>query len=85
MKVNLVLVLLLLMNFRFSYFIAIQKNIDFKYKIYQNLFVWLLPFLGAFILYIFYKIDKEDTKPTNSQLGGGSHQVGSAPSSGSDY
>ena len=85
MNINLVLVLLLMINLRFSFFIAIQKDIDFKYKIYQNLFVWFLPFLGAFILYLFYKVNREDTKPTNTQLGGGSHQVGSAPSSGSDY
>ena len=57
------LIVMLTLNSAVSWYVSRLETLTTTQKIVQTIVVWLVPFVGAFIIYIFHRTDAEPIKP----------------------
>ena len=62
---------LLLLNCLVSLRIRFAKTITTSQKLVQTAIVWVLPFIGAILVYLVHKSDAEPRGPAEPPFGGG--------------
>jgi hypothetical protein len=64
---------LFLLNVAVSLKVALSKTLTSMQKLLQGIFIWLIPILGAIIVYLVHRSDNEPRGPAEPPFGGGAH------------
>ncbi len=78
------LVFLLTINCWVSFFVSRRDDLEIKQKLYQIILIWILPIIGAFGLFIFYKTQDKKAEPFAREFGGGTSEGIGGSSGGND-
>ncbi len=68
---NIIINIAIFLNILVSVFIARRDDLERFQKLAQIAIVWLIPYLAAIGIWIFYLCNDDDT-PSNGEFGGGS-------------
>jgi len=63
----------IVLNFAVSLYLYRREDLENFQKVFQLIFVWLIPFFGAIVLWLFNRSQDDDDKPNGGSFGGGSN------------
>ncbi|MGH1428612.1 MAG: hypothetical protein ACRBEE_11785 [Arenicella sp.] len=81
---KIMLVFLLIINCWVSLLVSRRDDLEIKQKLYQIIFIWILPVIGAFGLFFFYKTQDSKAELFAREFGGGTSEGIGGSSGGND-
>jgi hypothetical protein len=64
---------LLVLNVLVTLKVTLARTVTGVQKVLQALLVWLVPFLGAIVVYLVHRSDSQPRGPAEPPFGGGAH------------